>query len=844
MSTTEPKLEPDAPRWGWLLDGPDRIEDAEPIGLLELILPWPVRLFLVAGAIAVAWVFRDTGFGQQLSWGARAGALALMGILTGLWLPLGLADSILAALWFLPFRPRRGTGRRWQLLHVITFANRQVGHLWALLVWLIIALAWAKLLPLQIGAALALILLAPPLLNWAARRSWRLLEVDGRSKATGDLLWRRRPLIYVATSLGWLWIGLAETRQVPRLLPLILPWTLGWVLRMVRHRMRSRKVEAERKALPEAPSLDARARFRQEQAHAARRADPWGALAPLLAMAGLVGFSVWQREKLDEKAHAAFAEHAHPMQECGSSETPARSTDVAVFLLADAQLHELAGEPYPGQAEIAQVFAATASRPVALDMLAPYTFRYFASVYSRLSQQRALAGQSAMWWAHLGDLADISCAKELDRMLLELHALESVGPLAGVALGNHEMSFLGSFHWSPDWDRACASGKLEKTATIGAIADRFGPALLRAGGELVQLSSPLGSPRGGSLSGVSLLGIVDPEGARPRGIIGVFLDTNDGRAFDWGMPGSVGSVSEAQLDAIREATARVQRSASAAYRDPAYVVFSHIPLAELASASRHRVEDWLAELDARADLSSEPRVLAFISGHTHEASSERLCVGNRVLRQLTIGSSTDAPQQAAILEIGLDEARRLALSVRTLQSVGRSSDVNCGDAPRMSSTACQQVAYELAAAPDCRLALSTEVDGDAPRDCQELERPRSFAERFASLRSYVGPHDPEARRRREQLRAEQLLACLCREGRCEFPRQPLSADAYRQVLDQSWELPERRDELVCLAWAASATEEHEAAGMQLGDALRCSFDDPTLSAERIYVTTLEPSLCY
>jgi hypothetical protein len=839
----EPEIESSAPRRGWLLDSPDRVEDAEPIGLLDVLLPWPVRLFLVAGTAAVAWVFRESGLGQQLSWGARAGALALMGILTGLWFPLLLVDSVFAGLWFIPFRPRRGAGRYWQAFHVITFVNRQVGHWWALLVWLVVALAWAELLPVQIGGALALLLLAPPVLNWLARRSCRLLDVDGRSKASGDLLWRRRPLIYAATSVGWVWLILAETGQVKRLLPLIIAWGVGWLLRLMRHRARSRKVAAERKMYTETSSLDARACFRQEQARAARRSDPGGMLVLPLVIAGLAGFSFWQRHQLDEKAHAVNAERAYPTEMCSEATNAPLTSDVAVFLLADAQLHELAGAPHPGQAEIAQVFAASASRPVALDMLSPFTVRHFAAVYSRLNEQRALAGQSAMSWAHLGDLADISCAKELERMRLELGTLASTGTLAGIAAGNHEMSFLGSFHWSPDWDRACASGKLEKGDTVRGIVDGFGAELARTGGEFVALASPFGSARGGSLSAVSLLGVVNPEGRSPRGIIGLFLDTNDGRAFDWGMPGSVGSVSEAQLDAVRKATARVRNAAPSPYRDPAYVVFSHIPLGQLASSSQRRVKEWLIELDARTDRRAEARVLAFISGHTHEASTEHICIGNRFLRQVTIGSSTDPPQQAAILEIGVEEEGRLALSVRSLQAIGRSPEINCGDAPRTPAAVCRRVAHELARAPDCRGMLGMDPNGDAPRDCQELERPRSFAERFASLQTHVGPHDPEARRDLEQLRAQQVLSCLCREGRCESPRQPLRSDSYRQVLEQVWERPERRDELVCLAWAASATQAHKAAGMQLGDALRCSFDDSTLSAERVYVATFEPSPC-
>src|SRR5262249_25147522 len=70
-----------------------------------------------------------------------------------------------------------------------------------------------------------------------------------------------------------------------------------------------------------------------------------------------------------------------------------------------------------------------------------------------------------LFWAYLGDIADLACAGELDRGLDVLGdfapkpgvADAQLGGLAGFALGNHEMSFMGSFHWSPYWDSACRS---------------------------------------------------------------------------------------------------------------------------------------------------------------------------------------------------------------------------------------------------------------------------------------------------------------------------------------------------------------------------------------------------
>jgi hypothetical protein len=832
--------------WDFLLNGPDPVEHEEPLGLLEVLLPWPVRVLLVLAASALAWSFADSGLGQQLSWGAQAGALALMGIVAGLWWQVLAADTVLALLWFLPFRAPQGAGRYWNLLHVITFANRQVGHLWALLVWLVLALAASAGLPVQVGGAVALLLLGPPLLNWLARRRFRVLELDGRSKTHGDLLWRRRIIIYGVTCVGWVWLAAGAPRQFWRLAPLIVAWGVGWALRVARHLWRNRKVSLEVEEEGErGPAQAARASFREGQAAAARQADGGGALLLPLALVAIVVFSFSQRRALDRSGRERRAEPAYASDACGRGSHPPLVADVGIFLLADAQVHERSGAPFPGQAEIAQVFVSSASRPVELDMLGPLSLRHFARVYAELNAQRVAAGQSRLGWAHLGDMADISCERELGRVRSELGAFGSRGPLAGIAVGNHEMSFEGSFHWSPHWDPACASGKLDKDATSQALSADFGPALARAGGELVRLSSPFGSPRGGSLSAVSPLGVAR-QGARQRGVLGVFLDSNDGRAFDWGMPGSVGSVSAEQLADVRSALTRVASAAGAAYSaDPAYIIFSHIPYRDLASASRGRVADWLSELDGLgADLAAEPRVLAFISAHTHEASTERHCVGNRLLRQITVGSTTDPPQQAAVALVGADAEGRLALAVHALQAIERSPQLACGAEPRISAGVCQRVAHELNRAPACRAALGAGSDTETPRDCQDIEHSSSLSERFASLQSYAGPRSPDARRARDQRLARQLLACVCRGDVCKVPESPLDEDAYRLELDRAWEHPERRDELACLAWAAAATQAHKASEMSLGEALRCSFDDPSLPPERIYTAALEPAPCY
>jgi hypothetical protein len=487
------------------------------------------------------------------------------------------------------------------------------------------------------------------------------------------------------------------------------------------------------------------------------------------------------------------------------------------------------------------VFISSARRPLALDVLSSVPVRHFGAIYAALNQKRLSAGLSPMAWGHLGDMADLSCQGELAALSQALATMAASGPLAGIALGNHEMSFAGSFHWSPHWDSACASGKLEKDEAAELLNASL-PALPAGSGQLVQLPASLWYPRGGSASMVRSLGNVHHRG-RERALIAIFLDTNDGRAFDRGMPGSVGSVSETQLDALNVVLQPLQSAALSSGADPVYVVLGHIPYAELAGASRDRVAAWLTELDARQeDLAAEPRVLAYVSAHRHAAGSERHCVGNRVLREITIGSTTDAPQQAAIVEVGAEESGQLVLSVRTVQSIARSGKT-AEPALGIDAAACRRVAQELAHQPACQALLGNVPDAPPPRDCEQLEQPSSLSERLSGLTTYTGPRDPELRRRFQQLDAERLLGCVCRDGACQTSRDPLRGDSHWSSIEDAWGKPERRSELTCLAWAASACQAHKSSGMSLAEALRCSFDDPTLPAEQTLSAALESSTC-
>src|SRR5262245_33944773 len=90
--------------WQFARD-PDPVDANQPIGWLEGALSWPVRCILVAGTLAAAWAWQDSGVGRQLASGLQIGAVALMAIVVAFWVPVLLVDAALAVLWFERLQP-------------------------------------------------------------------------------------------------------------------------------------------------------------------------------------------------------------------------------------------------------------------------------------------------------------------------------------------------------------------------------------------------------------------------------------------------------------------------------------------------------------------------------------------------------------------------------------------------------------------------------------------------------------------------------------------------------------------------------------------------------------------
>ncbi|HEV8551477.1 MAG TPA: hypothetical protein VGQ57_20660 [Polyangiaceae bacterium] len=820
------------------IDGPDPVAPDDPESLGEVLLPWPVRL---AGVVAVVWAasfWRTAGVGQQLAWGLQVGGFCLTSIISEFWWVFLAVDCLLALAWLVPFEASDEAPRRREFLQGITFVNRQVEHVKALVVWLLVAFTGSSVLTWQAGITAGTLLLGMPLINGLARLPLGFLGHEATSKRSGGLYWRRRILIYFVTLVGLFALAMRAWGQIRQVVPLLFAFAAGLVLRIVRHELRGRRVKSEL-ARNDTATLGAREQFRRQQAETAHHADGVGPALVLAGMAALVVLSSVERQKLDgELAPPGPAKNAAkgpPKNACPPPESPGAPAAIALFVLADTQTHELSGAPFPGQTELANVFARTATRPVALDMLSGIVVQHFQRAYAALAAARNEKQLSPPYWAHLGDMADIGCQKELERMVALLTPFSAVGPLASVAVGNHEKNFEGSFHWSPYWDTACRSKRMSPDDATATLQAKFG-ALLPKGGRLLRDEAATFNPSGGTLASVVPLGTSRHAG-KPRGVVGIFLDTSDGRALDYGNPGSFGALSQPQLNEVEAAVEQLRKTGG--YADPAYVLFEHVPFDALAGASQQRFVEFVEKLGAA-------NVLSLFTAHTHAAATKNHCVGKRPLNlhEVTVGSTVDPPEQAAIVEIGPDAQGRLTLSSRTLASVAR-PEFACGDAPfAVPARECRAVAARLSKLDECRALLAPDTKSAPYRDCQDLEQAGTFSLRLAAIRKYQGPLDEHERRELDEARAHELLQCVCHgDQACHPAEKPLADDSYLSILAREAADPARQTELTCLTWAASAMQAHKDADMTMAEAMRCSFDDPTFPAEERSSVTLGATPC-
>jgi hypothetical protein len=801
----------------------------------------------------------------------------------------------------------KGALPTWSYKETVRWGNRLAEHIEVLATWIAVALVWTSSLLGQVAGLALLGLWGKPIINelthlsiesraitppakiawwrlWARLWSWVRSWFSGTVPrchllcAESGRLWRllvgeeaeppdrvrlfkeRRRIIYLLTIVGLTYLVLLAPYQWRTAFPLAVAVLVGLAIRWTRYWWRQR-LEAK-----DATFLEFRRSLAELHYQKAKSIDLVGMALVAAAFGGVMALSLWERHALKVAANDENDGPPPPADRCVAEPGGPRAPDIAMFLLGDTHLHELGGYRFPGQMEVADSIMSVSRRPVELDLLSSASIVHFEKVYTKLQEDRTkrLTPLPPAWWAHLGDFANLSCQDEMVRALKLVARYSTMGPfLAGLIPGSHDMSFQGNFDWSPYWRDACQKRPMDKTVMDPMLERMMGDRTISAT-QTVELRGldPVHLGWDNLLARFSLTRLGDlpsaPPGARRRGVLGVFFDTTDRRRGNWGIAGAYGTFSGAQADAIRDAVRLLARTAEkagdATWADPWFVLLGHSPYAELTEAGKEDLAGLIADLDCGPKCGNgaqrEPRVLALLVAHVHTAGTHRHCLGNRLVREIVIGSTLDPPQQAALLEIGLDQRNHAAVRVSTLPTVERPG-FTCGPTGAVASATCRRVVAELAAEPACAdLLHGWRAPGFDAATCEELERPLSFADKLRSIAIHGGPPDPDAIDDTDSKRGRRLLQCLCRDSKQPPPAcrealaKPLDDRATAPAIEALARRADRADEVTCLAWAASAVQRHKAAGMGIAEALRCSFDDPTLEPAQVTTASSEEVPCY
>ncbi len=794
-----------------------------------MVIPFVTRYFKPSALLTVlvlaigGSILSRLPVGRQLGHGIGYVALIAVSVAISWSFWLGLVNFVAASLWLVPYHPS------WErVYHVVVWTNRQIGHVELWFVWGVLALTHTNSLAWQLPLVAAVVLLGEALCGLVAMLLWN----DATRVGSGTFYYRRRPVIYATTIIGGTLVLALTPGQIRIAAPLFVAIALGLLVRLIK--LGTRVAEKRTKNFSHQAKRDS---FRDRQAQVARRTDWLFRLGVALVFIAVGVTSAVMRRAHARDERGVVSDRTECQDEPGG---PAGPGDVALWILADTQLHELRGPRFDGQLDLMDAFVPVAIRPVELDLLSEASFLHFARMFDTLS-----ATHPGLRWAHLGDFADLGCRGEVDRFT-DLFAGVAPGAhaLAGLAPGNHDSTFTGNFAWHPDWDRVCVSGRADKVASdeilAGLLSTGIDPA--RGGHRLVKKPPSflaLGFSRRSALVSASVLGRAR-DGGLTRDVIGVFLDSSDQNNFEIGIAGLQGAISRQQIDAVVELVGGLRAQAA----DPAYIIFFHHPLKEINAAGRKQIDRLVKLLD-----DGQSRVLALLSAHTHVSQRRSACVGGRQLDEIVVGSTIDPPQEAALLLVGPDADGNLSLSVRTIPAVARAG-ATCAPDEGVTAEACNDVLTRLHAAPACARLLRVEA-GSAT--CEALQADTSFGERFGSLDEGNHATSPGIIRQNQSLRAGRLLACLCRDGACAVT-DPLDEQVVARELRNSvresnpgdtgaTRAAARRTEMTCLAWAASLVQSHKARGMTMADALRCGADDATLAPAKRFVVSPRSEQC-
>lgn len=698
-------------------------------------LGW-MAVALTAGiGLMVQW---KAGNAQELAYLSKALMFAGVALLLAHPFIVG-ALNLAVALSLFPFAldDVRGASRPRQVLSQLSLSlNRSAGHMEALLAWMALALNAAPWLWLQATLVAAIFFLGPILVDGLTARAAR--------RRAGAL---PRAILYVVTLVGvaGLVVG-ADPDQASTAAILFLPLLAGMIPRLLWWELRSKPSEGRR-------SRAGRAWAERLEKALVALAVAAAVLAPLLAFG--------------PGAEASTTDLVQRTQGWTRCEAAGDRADLALFIVSDNQYHAMDGTPSGFHLPAVDAVVPVSVRPVELDLLSEATLLEFARRY-----HAERAENPALKWAHLGDIGDLACQSELARFDAVVDAFGRDG-LASLAVGNHDVVFVGNLAWHPDWSRACPKGRAD-----AAFAHDWYRRHLEGQGRSVSAGEPF-------FASVAPLGEVD---GRP--VLGVFFDTNQESWDAVGVAGAQGGFTRGQR--------RWLEAQLGQHPEAAVLLFGHHPLESLSPLSQR-------ELDRFAEGLGE-RLWGLVTAHTHLAALRDVTLGGRKIPQLVVGSTTDAPQEAAVLELGTRSGERF-LRLRTLPAVARAG-TTCSDPLEeraLSGERCRTLLTALQTRPGCEPLFAPPT---AENTCG-----------FDPLTEEA--QTPDELRCAQEGRALRLLRCIAPER--TWSQQPL-LDATLFPTLRAALAGERREELICLSWAASILQAHKGEHWGLPQALAFAND--------------------
>ncbi|MDQ3263484.1 MAG: hypothetical protein M3Y59_07475 [Myxococcota bacterium] len=701
---------------------------------------WGMGLGTVLGVGIAAFAFQvGSGSGNQYAYVSKAVMYAGVSILLEhplVFTVLNLAVGLLLFLFVIP-DVKAAPKLRQVLCQLALSLNRSAGHMEALLAWTALSLVHLDQVWQQAMAVTAFFTLGPVAIDSIRARALR-----GRQGA-----WPLGVLHGITLLGAVLFVVASDPSQASRASVLFLPLLAGMLPRMIWYGMRSKAPER-------------RSRAGSAWAERVERGLLVGALAAAVLLP-LSGFGA---------ADSAFAKDQEnrtaDWSRCDPVESPAQ---LSLFLVSDNQYHALDGQRSGFHLPAVDAVVPVSVRPVQLDLLSEITLLHFAEIYRSLHAQRP-----EMKWAHLGDVADLGCKSELERFGGAINAFGRE-QLASLAIGNHDLTFVGNVDWHPEWTSACPGGRADAAFTREWYARH-----------LVDGGRSLGRERA-FLASVVKLGEV---GGRP--VVGAFLDTNEWPYDALGVAGAQGGISRTQREWVETELKK--------HGEARVILFGHHPTAALTRSS-------LQQLDLLAKSLGD-RLWAVVSAHTHLAGIREAKLTGRRIPEWILGSTTDAPQEAAVLEGGLSDGAPF-LRLRTIPAVARDGMTCPGGDQGIPEARCRELLGALSNRPNCRGVFGR----------WQVRYPKETLVELLGPQATV-PQTPEAVKRQQERRAYELLECID-PAKGAWPDPFLGNDIYSRLAEASGEL---RARLVCLSWAASILQSHKSERWGLAQALEFSLE--------------------